>query len=103
MNKEDLPLWVSSLDKESLEFIRRFVLISGSLKELAKFYSVSYPTVRSKLNNLIEKIEYNSNELTNDLEFISLIKNLVIDEKISLDVGKLIINHYKKDKEESKN
>ncbi|WP_240377179.1 DUF2089 family protein [Bacillus piscicola] len=96
MNREDIPDWVLSLDKESLEFIRKFVLNSGSLKKVAKIYDVSYPTVRTRLDNLIQKIELNSK--AEDVEFINMVKNLVIDERISLDVAKMIIDKYKSEK-----
>ena len=96
MDKEEVPGWVLSLDKESLEFIRKFILHSGSLKSMAKIYDVSYPTVRSKLDQLIKKIELNSKQ--EDVEFINLIKNLVIDERISLETAKLIIDKYKSER-----
>ena len=44
------------LSEEDFHFIKRFILASGSLKELAKQYQVSYPTLRIRLNRLIEKI-----------------------------------------------
>ena len=40
-----------------MSFIKRFILASGSLKELAKAYGISYPTVRLRLNRLIEKVK----------------------------------------------
>jgi hypothetical protein len=43
------------LDEEDLAFIKRFILASGSLKELAAGYGVSYPTVRLRLDRLIQK------------------------------------------------
>jgi hypothetical protein len=51
------PGWLESLSEEDLAFIKRFVLASGSLKEVAAGYGVSYPTVRLRLNRLIDKIE----------------------------------------------
>ncbi|MDP1383963.1 DUF2089 family protein, partial [Priestia megaterium] len=50
MNREDVPAWILSLDKESIEFIRKFIINSGSLKNISKIYNVSYPTVRAKLD-----------------------------------------------------
>ena len=38
-------------------FIKRFVLASGSLKAMAKAYGISYPTVRLRLDRMIEKIK----------------------------------------------
>lgn len=99
MEKEEIPRWLLSLDKESVEFIRKFILNSGSLKNMAEIYDVSYPTVRAKLDSLIKKIELNSKE--EDIEFVNMIKNLVIDERLSLDIAKLIIDKYKNERRES--
>lgn len=96
MNREDVPAWILALDKESLEFIRKFIINSGSLKEIAKIYDVSYPTVRARLDKLIQKIELNSK--TEDVEFVTMIKNLVIDERLSLETAKLIIDKYKNER-----
>ncbi|NFV13244.1 DUF2089 domain-containing protein [Clostridium sporogenes] len=100
MTMEKLPNWLSSLDYEDIEFIKKFILTSGSLKEIAKIYEVSYPTVRLRLDKLIQKIEINDKKLNEP--FISFIKELSLDEKIDLDTAKLIINEYKKEKGEEK-
>jgi hypothetical protein len=50
------PAWVAALEDEDLAFVRRLVLASGSLKEVAAEYDISYPTVRLRLDRLIEKI-----------------------------------------------
>ena len=47
--------WLSELDVEDIHFIKKFVLSSGSLKEIAEIYQVSYPTVRLRLDRLIQK------------------------------------------------
>lgn len=49
--------WLNRLSDEDASFIKRFVLASGSLKELAKAYGISYPTVRLRLDRLIEKVK----------------------------------------------
>lgn len=49
--------WLELLDVEDVAFVRRFIMASGSLKELARVYGVSYPTVRLRLDRLIQKIE----------------------------------------------
>lgn len=36
-----------------------FILRSGSLKEMAKLYGVSYPTVRNRLDDLIANLSAN--------------------------------------------
>lgn len=96
MNMKDVPNWILSLDGDELEFIKKFVLKSGSLKEVAKIYDVSYPTVRIRLDRLIQKIELNDSPEKE--EFISFIKKLAIDERINLEDAKLIIDKYKKEK-----
>jgi hypothetical protein len=50
-----LPL-LARLDVEDQQFVAHFIRSSGSLKELAKIYHVSYPTVRNRLDALIEKL-----------------------------------------------
>jgi Protein of unknown function (DUF2089) len=49
--------WIDLLEDEDLAFLKRFLLASGSLKELAQAYGISYPTVRLRLDRLIEKIK----------------------------------------------
>lgn len=44
------------LSDEDLEFVTRMVLASGSLKELARSYGVSYPTLRARLDRLIARL-----------------------------------------------
>ena len=47
-----IPEWIVNLDDEDVSFIKRFLLASGSLKEMAKQYEVTYPTVRLRLDKL---------------------------------------------------
>lgn len=51
-----LPL-LARLSKSDQKFIVQFVKCSGSLKEMADYLKLSYPTVRNMLNETIEKIE----------------------------------------------
>ncbi len=53
---------LNKLSDDDLEFMRQFLLASGSLKELAKLYGISYPTIRLRLNKLIQLIELNSQQ-----------------------------------------
>ncbi|MCE5301995.1 MAG: DUF2089 domain-containing protein [Planctomycetaceae bacterium] len=59
MNRSSSPpkTWVDFLTEEDLTFIKRFVLASGSLKDLATAYGISYPTVRLRLDRLIAKVQ----------------------------------------------
>lgn len=102
INMDTVPMWMKNLDDEDMIFIKRFILASGSLKEVAKLYGVTYPTVRVRLNKLIDKIKLAEDKTDND-EFVELIKRYVIDEDIEFDVAKNLIAEYKKIKEKSKN
>jgi hypothetical protein len=51
-----VPAWLAALDDEDYTFLKRFLLSSGSLKELAASYGVSYPTVRARVDRLIAKV-----------------------------------------------
>lgn len=94
MVMEILPEWMNNLEDEDMNFIKNFILSSGSLKEVAKLYDVTYPTVRLRLDKIIQKIEM-SEELSNE-PYISLVKRLALNEKIDFDTAKLLINEYKK-------
>lgn len=94
MSIEVIPEWMMHLDDEDVSFIKKFILASGSLKEIANQYSVTYPTVRLRLDKLIQKIQIN--EDTNNEPYIALIKRLAVNEKIDFDTAKILINEYKK-------
>ena len=52
----DLPV-LATLSENDQQFITRFVINSGSLKEMATELKLSYPTVRNMLNDIIERIQ----------------------------------------------
>ncbi len=88
-----LPEWMNNLDDEDMVFIKKFILSSGSLKDMAKEYQVTYPTVRLRLDKLIQKIglsEENAKE-----PYVALIKRLAINDKLDFDTAKILINEYK--------
>lgn len=95
---EIVPEWMVGLDDEDISFIRKFLLASGSLKELASNYSVTYPTVRLRLDRLIQKIHISESSSTEP--YIALIKRLAVNEKIDFETAKLLINEYKKNKKD---
>lgn len=51
----DHPL--AALPREDLELVAELVLQSGSLKDLAAAYGVSYPTIRARLDRVIERLK----------------------------------------------
>jgi hypothetical protein len=89
-----MPEWIASLDEEDLNFIKKFLFASGSLKEMANIYGVTYPTVRLRLDRLIQKIKIS--EDTANEPFISLIKKMAVNERIDFQTAKILISEYKK-------
>ena len=96
---EVIPDWLNNLDDEDIVFIKKFLLASGSLKEIAQAYGVTYPTVRLRLDRLIQKIQISDENLNEP--YISLIKRMAVNEKIDFDTAKILISEYKKAKKES--
>ena len=47
---------LAGLGPEDQEFIVDFIKASGSLKDMAALLGVSYPTVRNRLDGIIEKL-----------------------------------------------
>ena len=80
---EVVPEWMANLEDEDVVFIKKFLLASGSLKEIASQYGVTYPTVRLRLDRLI-----------------ALVKRLAVNDKLDFDTAKILIHAYKKAKEE---
>ena len=48
------------------DFIELFVRLSGSLKEMSKQLGISYPTMRNRLNRIIELL---TQEISNDQKY----------------------------------
>ena len=94
-----MPVWMAELEDEDLTFIKKFLLASGSLKEVASLYGVSYPTVRLRLDRLIQKVQLTENAEADP--YISLVKRLAVDDKLDFDTAKILITAYRKTKEET--
>lgn len=97
MELDKIPQWILALELEDAAFLKNFVLKSGSLKEIAKTYGVSYPTVRLRLDKLIQKIEVSDQK--KEEPFTAFIKGLAVDSRIDLETAKIIIEKFKKEKE----
>jgi len=93
-----LPPWIADLDEQDLTFVKRFLLASGSLKEVAAQYGVSYPTVRLRLDRLIQKIRLSDTAEADP--YVALVKRLAVDDKLDFDTAKLLLSEYRKTKEE---
>ena len=90
--------WIDRMSDEDLSFVKRFVLASGSLKAMADAYGISYPTVRLRLDRLIERIKiYDSEKITSDFERV--LRAQYADGKIDLPTLKTLLEAHKKEME----
>lgn len=91
---DEIPNWILKLELEEIEFIKKLILFSGSLKDLAKDYNVTYPTIRIRVDKIIEKVKANDNREIDP--YIEKIKTLALNDKIDYETAKILINEYKK-------
>lgn len=88
------PPWLEVMDSDDLQFLKRFLLASGSLKELAENYGVSYPTVRQRLDRLIAKACAADDEKLTD-PFERKLKLLVADGAISANLARDLLQTHR--------
>ncbi|MEA1927864.1 MAG: DUF2089 family protein [Candidatus Auribacterota bacterium] len=81
--------WTDYLEEEDLAFLKRFILASGSLKEIARIYGISYPTVRLRLDRLIKKIRV-IDSLEEIGPFEERLRLLYADGKIDLETLRIL-------------
>ena len=95
-----IPKWIEQLNDEDAAFVKRFILASGSLKELARVYGVSYPTVRLRLDRLIEKVKvWDSAEIRSDFE--KTLRVLYAEGRIDVGAMNIILAARQKETEET--
>jgi len=92
--------WIDSLDDEDLAFVKRFMLVSGSLKELADAYGVSYPTLRLRLDRLIEKIKVLDNQKLED-RYERLLRAQFAGGKLDAATFKQLLGAYQQQKKDT--
>ena len=92
--------WIELLEEEDLAFLKRFVLASGSLKEMATAYGISYPTVRLRLDRLIAKIKIFDHEHAMS-DFERTLRGLHSDGKIDLATLKTLLSAHQKEREKA--
>ena len=97
---EIVPEWMRNLEEEDVVFLKKFVLASGSLKEIASQYGVTYPTVRLRLDRLIQKIKMEENQQEDP--YILLIKRMAVNGKMDFETAKILIQDYRKKQQEEK-
>ena len=92
--------WFNGLSEEDLAFIKRFILASGSLKELAAGYGISYPTIRLRLDRLIEKIKV-LDSFDVQGEFERALRSRFAEGKIDGDTFRVLLDTHKKELEDN--
>ena len=88
--------WLEKLSDEDVSFIKRFLLASGSLKELAKGYGISYPTVRLRLDRLIEKVKVLDNEEIAS-EFERTLRARYAEGKLDMETLKVLLEAHQRE------
>ncbi len=90
--------WIEGLEDEDLMFVKRFVLASGSLKAIAEEYGISYPTVRLRLDRLIQKIGLlDDHRLSGPFE--RRLRSLYAERRIDLETLKLLLLEHQRELE----
>jgi len=96
--ESNVPEWTKGLNDQDWQFIKRLILASGSLKDIAKQYGISYPTVRIRLNRLIEKVQI-LDSAKPQTKFHQTIRLLVADGKLNIEVAKQLIKAFEDNSE----
>src|SRR5204863_6222807 len=89
--------WIDMFEEEDLAFVKRFIMVSGSLKDLADAYDVSYPTLRLRLDRLIEKIKILDNQKIED-RYERLLRAQFADGKLEVSIFKQLLSAYQQQK-----
>ena len=88
------PNWFERLTDEDRSFIKRFLLASGSLKQLAEEYRISYPTIRLRLDRLIAKIHiFDDQQIVSPFE--QQVRALLAEGRIDQATCKQLIESYR--------
>jgi len=99
-NPQSRKSWTDFLSEEDLAFVKRFVLASGSLKEIARAYGITYPTVRLRLDRLIGKIQVvDDQQITSPFERVA--RAQYAEGKIDGHTLKLLLQAHREEMGES--
>ena len=90
----EVPAWIAALGEEDAQFLRRFLLASGSLKAVAGEYGVSYPTVRARLDRLIAKVRAAEDGKAAD-PFERALRVLVADARLSAPLARVLLDAHR--------
>lgn len=87
------PEWIKGLAEEDWQFIKRLLMASGSLKDVARQYGITYPTVRLRLNRLIEKVKVLDSSKPKT-KFHKTIQLMVIEGKLDISTAKKLLKEF---------
>jgi hypothetical protein len=88
-----------ALEEEDLDLVLQLVLASGSLKDLAQAYQVSYPTIRLRVDRVIERLQRQLAGKTED-PMVHLLADLIEKREISVTGARAVRDLYRKQQEE---
>jgi len=89
-----------ALSEEELDLVMQLVLASGSLKDLARVYQVSYPTIRLRVDRVIEHLRQLANGAKPD-PMMQLLAELVERGEITVPAARSVRDLYRQQKENS--
>ena len=78
------------LTDEQKHFVEIFIKSRGNIKEIEKEMGISYPTVRGKLENVIEALGYNPKDAVSKTDKKEVLKRLDAGEITSDEALKLL-------------
>ncbi len=93
------PAWLERLDETDQHFIKRMVLASGSLKQLAAEYEVSYPTIRQRLDRIIERVRI-ADENPGDDAFEARMRLLVADNQLNPGLARELLTLHRETRQD---
>ena len=83
-----------TLTEEELDLVLQLVLASGSLKDLAQVYQVSYPTIRLRVDRVIEHLRQLANGAKPD-PMMQLLAELVERGEITVSAARSVRDLYR--------
>jgi hypothetical protein len=87
---------ILSLSTGELELITQLVLASGSLKELAQHFRVSYPTIRSRLDQVIAHLRSLIEEHESD-SLPGVVEDLVNQGEVTATAAQAILEAHRQE------
>jgi len=91
-----------SLSEDELDLVLQLVIASGSLKDLAGIYQVSYPTIRAKVDKLIVRVQQIVSGGPPD-PMMQLLADLVERGEITVTAARAVRDIYRQQQAEKEN